>query len=95
MFNKLREIYIKILKFHLTLPCIIQQKWRHIPEDLNLNKQIYEKLLKTISSNMSVSSKIKGSARFEVLRVALVKMQLFWDSTLCRLVNTRDSQMKT
>ena len=59
---------------------IIQPKRRHIPEDLNLDKHIYEKLLKTVSSNKSVSSKIKASARSEVLRVALLKMQLFWDS---------------
>jgi hypothetical protein len=67
---------------------IIQPKRRRIPEDLNLDKHIYEKLLKPVSSNKSVSSKIKSSARSEVLRVALLKMQLFWDSTLCRLVNS-------
>ena len=47
---------------------------------LKSDKHIYEKLLKTGSTNKSVSSKIKASARSEVLRVALLKVQLFWDS---------------
>jgi hypothetical protein len=63
-------------------------KRRRIPGNLNLNKHIYEKLLKTIRSNKSASSRIKASARSEVLRLALLKLKLFWDSTLCRLVNS-------